>query len=132
MHIRTEKLPWALDPRLIKILQDELTKAPAIDDGVILNFRDPDFTPEAGGFHPVEFAFRKDGTLLYATDFCYVGQPPHCDLAKELDFDFSLGLFQHFGHEFPVEEGREVFQLFQSNFIAYHAMNAYQTSIESW
>lgn len=132
MRILTEKLPWPLDPRLQKILEDRLAQATEIEDGVIINFRDPDFSPEGGGFHPVEFAFRKDGTLLYATDFSYVGTPPYCDLAKELDFDFSLGLFQHYGYEYPIASGREMFQLFEANFLAYLAMNAYQSSIQSW
>jgi hypothetical protein len=132
MRIRTEKLPWELDPRLLKILEEELQKPIEVDDGIIISFRDPDFTPEGGGFHPVEFALRKDGTLLYATDFCYVGSPPHCDLVKSLDFDFSLDHFRHLGMDFPLAKGRDAFQMFQSNFVAYHTMNAYQSTVEAW
>ncbi len=131
MKIRTDRLPWKLDLKLVTILEQDLTRSGIIDDVTII-YRDGDYTPEGGGFHPVEFSFRRDGTLLYATDFCYVGCPPMCDLCKCLDFDFSLATFRNFDMEHPINEGREVFQLFQSNFIAYHGINAYTATVEPW
>lgn len=131
MKIRTDKLPWPLDPRLVDILERDLARA-GIRDDVTITYRDNDYTAEGGGFHPVEFALRRDGTLLYATDFCYVGMAPMCDLCKCLDFDFSLDIFRNFDMEHPIAEGQEVFQLFQSNFIAYHSINAYTPRVEPW
>ena len=104
MNIETAGLPWPLHKNLVQIVEDELTTAGiAKEVGGILTFRDPGFSPESGGFHPVEVAVGPGGRIEYITDFGYFGKPPHCELAKELDFDFSLGLFQHFGVEFPVE-----------------------------
>jgi len=131
MQLDCSKLPWLLDKRLVKILNDALLSTEA-DDGITINFNDPDFTPESGGFHPVEMALSREGALLYITDFSYVGQPPFCDLSKALDFDFSMGLFQYYGMENPISAGREIFTIFQSNFLAYHATNAYTMSVEPW
>jgi len=131
MHINSLSLPWTLDKRLIQILNDELESA-GIDDDVCLTFNDPDFTPQAGGFHPVEVAVKNDGSIMYITDFTYFGEPPHCDLCKCLDFDFSLKIFNHFGMEHPISAGREIFKVWQSNFIAYHKLNVYKTILETW
>lgn len=131
MQICSENLPWPLDKKLIQILNDTLSTT-EVDDGITITFRDPDFTPESGGFHPVEVSINKAGQIQYITDFCYVGQPPMCDLCKCLDFDFSLQLFQFYGMESPIITGQEVFRIFQSNFIAYHGINAYRTSVEPW
>jgi len=131
MQINCLNLPWPLDKRLIKIFNDELERA-GINDDVTITFRDPDFTPETGGFHPVEVSINKDAQIQYITDFCYVGQPPMCDLCKCLDFDFSLNVFTNFGMDYPMNAGREIFQLWQSNFIAYHNINAYTAEIEPW
>lgn len=131
MQIRTDKLPWPLDPRLRQLLQETAgSRRSDNKEGVIITFRDPDWTPEAGGFHTVEIAVDDMGAVQYVTDFAYYGIPPHCELGKELDFDFSLGLFQHFGVEFPIRQGYEIYKLWQSNFLSYHAMGAYTVTIE--
>ncbi len=131
MQINCLNLPWPLDTRLIQILNDALVAAEA-DDGVTITYRDPDFTPTSGGFHPVEIALSREGALLYITDFSYFGEPPFCDLCKCLDFDFSLELFQHYGMENPIAAGKEIFNIWQSNFIAYHDINAYTATVEPW
>ena len=131
MHIETAGMPWELNKNLLQIFEDELNKAGITKDvGGILTFRDPDFSPESGGFHPVEVAVGPGGRIEYITDFAYFGMPPHCELAKELDYDFSLGLFQHFGVEFPIEQGYELFKIWQVNFLSYHSMGVYSLSIE--
>ena len=132
MTINTMNLPWPLDPRLRHIIQEKLTEA-GIDTetGGILSFRDPDFTPEAGGYHPVEIAVGPGGQIEYITDFAYVGRPPYCELVKEIDFDFSLKLLQHFGAEYPIRRGRDLFDLWQENFLAYHEQGAYTVTVES-
>jgi len=132
MQIHCDNLPWSLDKQLIQILNDTLATTADIANGVTITFRDLDFSPESGGFHPVEISVSKEGQLQYITDFCYVGQPPMCDLCKCLDFDFSLKLFQHYGMDNPINAGREMFQIWQSNFIAYHGINVYTASIDLW
>lgn len=130
MQIRTDTLPWPLDNKLRHILQDELNRVALPQEaGGILTFRDPDWTPEAGGYHTVEVAVDDDGSILYITDFAYYGRPPRCEIGKELDFDFSMGLFQHFGMEHPIRQGMELFRLWESNFISYYEMEAYTVSV---
>ncbi len=96
---------------------------------VTINFRDPDYSPERGGYHPVEVRVEADGRIAYVTDFAYCGgQFP--ELAKELDFDFNLGLFGHMSADFPIEEGRELFAIFQDNFVAYHGWGVFEVTVE--
>lgn len=131
MNLNTLNLPWPLDPRLRHLIEQALTAAGvATETGGILSFRDSDYTPESGGFHPVEIAVGPGGQIEYITDFAYVGSPPHCDLAKEIDFDFSLGLFQHFGPEYPIRRGGDLFAIWQENFLTYHAQGTYAVSVE--
>lgn len=131
MNIRTNYLPWPLSKKLICLLEKELAASPQLpDSGVVLSFRDPNYSPTAGGYHPVEIAVNCDGSLLYVTDFAYYGMPPYSELGKEIDFDFSLGFFQHFGREYPILAGRELFRLWQSNFVTYYGMGAYTVTAE--
>lgn len=129
MIIRTDNLPWPLAPKLRHILQDAINDVVA-DTGATINFRDPDYSACTGGFHPVELGIGPDGKLLYITDFAFAGRPPDTELVKELDFDFSLGLFGHFGIDYPIHQGHELFRVWQSNFLAYHEMGAYVVSVE--
>lgn len=133
MHIRTDSLPWPVSRKLVRFLEKELTASPLSPaSGAVLSFRDQSYSAQTGGFHPVEIAVAPDGSIQYMTDFAYCGSPPYCDLAEEIDFDFSLGLFQHFGREYPIESGRELFRLWQSNFVTYYEMGAYTVSIKSF
>lgn len=129
MNIRTDCLPWPVSGKLAAILEHELTTL-AADSGAVLSFRDPKYSPQRGGFHPVEVSVAPDGSIQYVTDFAYYGCPPHCELGKEIDFDFTLGLFQHFGREYPILSGRELFRLWQSNFVTYYGMGVYSVSVE--
>ena len=132
MTIKTDALPWQISKKLLAILEQELaSSAIPVATGAIISFRDTEYSPETGGFHPVEIAIAPDGGLLYVTDFAYVGRPPYSELAKEIDFDFGMGLFQHFGREYPILSGRELFRLWQSNFVTYYGMGVYSVSIDS-
>lgn len=126
MSIDTQHFPFPLSNPFLTILKDEIANAqlPA-DTGVTLTFRDPNYSPETGGFHPVEISIDNRGRIQYITDFAYVGRPPFAELAKEIDFDISLGLFQHFGREFPIHAGRDLFALWQGNFCSYYRMGVY-------
>lgn len=131
MIVRTDTLPWPISDPLRHLIQDTLTTANiAQETGGVISFRNPDYCPDTGGFHPVEIAVGPGGRIEYITDFAYDGSPPHAELVKECDFDFSLGLFQHFGVEFPISRGRELFLVWQSNFLTYHQMGVYTVSIE--
>lgn len=129
MIIRTDGLPWPLDPRLRHILQTATTDVQA-GNGAIVTFRDPDYSACTGGFHPVEVSLSREGRLCYVTDFAFVGRPPDTEIAKEIDFSFELGLFGHFGIDYPIKRGRELYRIWENNFISYVEMNAYTVSVE--
>ena len=53
-----------LSDRLITIIETQIKKDDFDDsNGVILNFRDPDYSAEAGGYHPVEIAVNSEGEI---------------------------------------------------------------------
>ncbi len=132
MTIDTEVCPFPLLRSFRSILESEIAKMPfSAGSGVILTFRDPSYSAESGGFHPVEISLTGQGRIRYITDFSYVGRLPFWELAKELDFDFSMGLFQHLGREFPIHAGRELFALWQRNFVEYYRMGVYSVSAEA-
>jgi hypothetical protein len=86
------------------------------------SFRSPTYNPEQGGAHPVEIRLIRglDGWLFdYVTDFSYQGLGQDAELCKELDFNFldDEHYLQGWG-PLPGVEARELFVLWQSNFIA--------------
>lgn len=132
MHLSCINLPWPLNKRLIQIINHHLQQQPPVTgNSCVLNFRDPTYSPERGGYHPVEIGLNADGTLAYITDFAYVGCPPHAELAKEIDFDFWNDLFQQFGREYPIRHGEELFQLWQSNFLSYYQSGVYTVTSDA-
>ncbi len=87
----------------------------------ILNFRSPDYSTE-GGYRPVEIRLVGD-TLDYVTEFSYFGY----ELEKSLDFDFGQGVgFQPYAGCTDIWRYRELFQLWQRNFIAYYRAGVYE------
>lgn len=107
-------------------LADELAKL--IDlynvkgDEVTFNFRDPTYSAERGGFHPVEIRLEKRQNiwhLCYITDFCFVGKGHEAELAKELDFDFQAGVFQNLFGIFPIEQAIDIYPIWEGNFFYY-------------
>ena len=126
MKIYTAACPYPLGKAFVSILDTEVEKSgESTESGIVVTFCDDNYDPEKGGWHPVEVRISPDGTIEYVTDLAYVGTSPCAELAKEIDFNFSLGLFQHFGREHPLEEGRDLFTLWQTNFVAYYEMGIY-------
>ncbi len=87
------------------------------------NFRSPTYSPEQGGAHPVEIRLIRglDGWLFdYVTDFSNQGLGQDAELCKELDFNFldDEHYLQGWG-PLPSVEARELFAMWQSNFISY-------------
>lgn len=133
MIINCKNLPWSLDKRLIDLLQHEINSVGVNgNNGAVVNFRDPEYDAVTGGYHPVEIAVAADGRIQYVTDFALYGVPPHVELAKEIDFDFKLGLFQHMGREFPIRRGRALFDLWEKNFVSYYHSNIYCVDVSVW
>lgn len=130
MKINIIKCPYPVGRALIKIMEKEIAKTD-IPDGVAvtLNFRDPDYSAESGGYHPVEIRLEADGTISYVTDFSIVGLPPYSELAKEIDFDFGQKVFQHFDRTYPLEAGAELWGVWCSNFCSYYQMEIYAVTV---
>jgi hypothetical protein len=99
---------------------------------VTLNFRDPDYSPEAGGFHPVEVRLEKQATswqLIYITNFSYQGRHTP-ELIKEIDVCFSIKQVYHFlAGWLNAREGTELLALFISNFVEYYNTGCYQVTV---
>ena len=130
MRINQHSCLLPISDALANIIHDEIVGAEVdTSSGVVINFRDPDYSAETGGFHPVEIAVRSDGHLVYITDFSFAGSPPYAELVKELDFDFELEVFQQYGREYPITQAAELYALWQENFISYHGMGVYQVTV---
>lgn len=100
---------------------------------VTINFRDPLYSAETGGFHPVEIRLlrlHEQWQFDYVTDFSFMGNY-YPELEKELDICWSQGYVYHFMMgDIDEEEGGAMFELWQRNFIQYHKMKCYEVSIQ--
>lgn len=131
MKLIREGYALPIHPALIEIIETELETIDTGDANIILNFRDPDYSAETGGYHPVEILLI-NGRIQYITDFAYVGSPPCVELAKELDFDFSLNLFQQGSRDHPIDVGQELFKIWSKNFCHYFRSDVFNVSVESY
>lgn len=97
------------------------------------NFRNPGYSAEQGGVHPVEIRLVRgldDWLFDYVTDFSYQGLGQDAELCKELDFNFLDG--EHFMQGWGplrLAEARELFELWQRNFIAYCGLECFSVTI---
>jgi hypothetical protein len=132
MNIIQTGYPVAVSKKLVAIITQEI-KDTDIDTskGFIINFRDPDYSAEQGGYHPVEISVDANGLIQYITDFAYYGNGPHAELVKELDFDFNHGRFQQMGRDFPIRDGAGLFKIWQSNFCSYYEWKVFQSTVQS-
>ena len=112
-----------------KYSESQLPKHTAIT----FNFRDPTYSAEAGGYHPVEIRFTRHANahqLAYITDFSYVGQGQDTELAKEIDFDVSQGICEVRHYKvMPIAEVSKFYQMFEGNFISYYQMDVFEVSV---
>ncbi len=126
---------YAVDQELINIVIIEAGNPPphkAKITAVSLLFKDLSYSAEKGGYHPVEIRLisRNDELYFdYITDFSYMGTV-YPELEKEIDISWSQQyVFLADVGDLPVNAGRELFELWQSNFIQYHAMNVYTITV---
>lgn len=123
IRIKHEGLAVPMSPMFTLYIADLL--APYENEkAVTINFRDPSYSADDGGYHPVEIRLENEGDgfrFCYITDFCYVGSGYMAELAKDLDFDFDAGVFQCLHGSYPIEQSIEMFQVWESNFV-YYAM----------
>jgi hypothetical protein len=119
-----------LGPEFVQVINSVMRSANTPNgDGVILNFRDPEYCAEKGGFHPVELAVSPKGDLLYLTDFSFAGMPPFVELGIELDWNFEQDSFRQFDSFYDLECGRGLLGLYTKNFVAYHKGGCYEVEV---
>ncbi|WP_420939932.1 DUF2787 family protein, partial [Aeromonas veronii] len=72
-----------------------------------------------------------DGWLFdYVTDFSYQGPGQDAELCKELDFNFLDGEHTMLGWgPLRLAEARELFGIWQSNFIAYCRLECFSVTV---
>ncbi|BBW90289.1 hypothetical protein PS1M3_03760 [Pseudoalteromonas sp. PS1M3] len=121
-----DNLVRQLDSLLIDIDTNNLTS-------ITFNFRDPEYSPNSGGFHPVEIRLMKDNgkwLIDYFTDFSYAGA--YAELEKEVDILFQEGtVYLAFFGTLKNHLATELAKTTISNFISYYNMDVYQTQIST-
>ena len=121
IRIKHEGLAVPMSPMFTLYIAD-LLGPHENEKAVTINFRDPNYSADDGGYHPVEIRLENEGDgwlFCYITDFCYVGSGYMAELAKDLDFDFDKGVFRNLFGTYPIEQAIEVFQVWESNFVYY-------------
>ena len=123
-------------PALLALLSQEAERTD-LDLGrctqLTFNFRNPGYSAEQGGVHPVEIRLVRgldDWLFDYVTDFSYQGLGQDAELCKELDFNFLDGEHTMLGWgPLRLAEARELFDIWQSNFIAYCRLECFSVSV---
>jgi hypothetical protein len=133
ISIDTNQAP-AMPASFYQLLTQELLNTnPKDANAITLNFRDPDYSADRGGFHPVEVRLEKQlnhWRLVYITDFAFHGSP-YPELIKDIDICFnSKQVYSSIGGWIGHKEGQELIELFSDNFINYHHMDVYQVQVE--
>lgn len=121
IRIKHEGLAVPMSPMFTLYIAD-LIASHKNENGVTINFRDPTYSVDDGGYHPVEIRLENEGDgwrFCYITDFCYVGSGYCAELAKDLDFDFDAGVFQNLHGVYPIEQATEMYMLWEMNFMCY-------------
>jgi hypothetical protein len=121
IRIKHEGLAVPMSPMFTLYIADLL--APHKNEkSITINFRDPSYSVDDGGYHPVEIRLENEGDgwrFCYITDFCYVGSGYCAELAKDLDFDFDAGVFQNLHGIYAIEQATEIYMIWEMNFMCY-------------
>ena len=132
MIIKRETAAFELGSKFVELLQNELLKPekPCIGP-VILNFRDPSYSAETGGYRPVEISIGQSGEVEYITEFTYFGIQPFAELGKSSDFDFSERRFQNEYRAYSItEHGVEsYYRLWEQSFCSYIEMGVFDVKV---
>ncbi|MCL1145385.1 DUF2787 domain-containing protein [Shewanella marinintestina] len=127
---QTPKMPTAFFTLLERVL---FNTHPNNSNAITLNFRDPDYSADNGGYHPVEVRLEKQQDhwrLVYVTDFAFRGSP-FPELVKDIDICFnSQQVYSLFSGWIGEREARELVSMFCDNFIAYQEMGVYTIHIQ--
>ncbi|MDA5479703.1 DUF2787 family protein [Yersinia intermedia] len=133
--IHQEGYSLPVNQKLIDLLFKEMGDRPPMKSkllAVSFIFRDIHYSPDSGGYHPVEIRLIHHNDQFYfdyVTDLAYVGHV-YPELEKELDFSWQQQYSFHAGlGDIPYKQGCALFKLWQSNFINYYGMGVYTPQI---
>ncbi|MCH8493898.1 MAG: DUF2787 domain-containing protein [Idiomarina sp.] len=136
MRIHYEDLALPVSQKLAEQLCEFVQKhgQPETCNSITLNFRDPKYSAEAGGFRPVEIRLEQQGdnvwSICYITEFTYVGLGPFAELEKSVDFDFQAGMYQDLHGYHPIEIARSLYPIWEDNFLTYWlGMGVYEVEV---
>jgi hypothetical protein len=119
-----------LDHGFISVVNELLKDTSLNGSGIVaLNFRDPTYSAENGGYHTVEIHVDSKGDVLSITDFAYFGMPPMVEMGIELDWSFEHDYFRQFDSMYDLECGRSLLGLYLANFTAYYKSGVYQVEV---
>ena len=125
-------LPSPISPMMRGMLDGAIHEHPATS-AITLNFKDPNYSPERGGYHPIEIRLEcRKGCwrLAYVTDFAYYGPPGFAELEKEIDFDFNAGVgYLPWMGEQPLARLKALYQCWEANFLTYCQMEVYTLNV---
>ena len=126
---------FAVPTKLYTLLNHELAQVgqPELNAyALTFNFRDPSYSAEHGGYHPVEMRLEKHNDqweFIYITDFSYQGSP-YPELVKDIDVCFeSKRAYSLYSGWSAERDAKELIKLFLTNFIAYHDTDVYNARI---
>lgn len=136
LPVNLDSLSLPVTQPLLTLLGDTLTYTQrdlANLTALTFHFRNPTYSPTAGGVHPVEIRLILTLTgwrFDYITDFSYQGQGQDAELCKELDFNFQDNehYLQGWG-PLPIPDAQELFNLWQSNFLAYAELGFFTVTV---
>lgn len=133
--IHQENYTLPVSQKLIDLLYQEMGEIPPMRHklfGVSFIFRDIHYTPNKGGYHPVEIRLIRQNDQWYfdyITDLSYQGNI-YPELEKELDFSWPQRYVFHARlGDLPYQQGCELFELWQTNFLSYWHMGVYISTI---
>ncbi|OEG75174.1 hypothetical protein BEL05_02655 [Shewanella colwelliana] len=127
---QTPKMPKPFYSLLERVLSNTHSNS---SNAITINFRDPDYSADNGGYHPVEVRLEKQQDHwrpIYITDFAFRGGP-FPELMKDIDICFnSKQVYSLFSGWIGEREARELIAMFCDNFIAYQKMGVYIVDIQ--
>jgi len=134
LNINIQGLALPVSQRLVDIFNQQLieTELPTHPlRGITVCFKDSTYSPENGGYHPVEIGVSSNDEgnwrFEYITDLANTGGT-FPELEKEVDFNFlDDKLYSMFLPPLPLSHPDSVdfYQVWESNFISYLKMECY-------
>lgn len=118
--IMKQDLPLLVSTELLTLCQHhiDINNVSPISD-VYIYFSDPRFTPEKGGYLPVDFDFDKEGYLngIIVYQYVYSHADPIPDLIERFNLNFDWGCLAFRGQTRSLEYISVEFLIWQTRFL---------------